>query len=528
MRARLILFFFLPILCHGQEARLLKLEKLYAPEEIKESFQCWQNESVLVPFQFRSQDPAPVFLELEGKEKWKVEWFELFEVLADFSAGHCGQAKSGQVFDKVEVPDRAVFLEKPTLRSDSLLKWGLARVNVPKSAKPGSYKLQIKLSQGGKAQILPLQITVVQRRAVAREDVAFKTEMWQFPVAEADYYGIKPWTDEHLAKLDVMFAALKGINSNSLTIPLFYDLYNTKIRPLDQMMVQVTRKSDGTYSYDFTNLERYIQRADASGLQGKLSIHNLMPWNQMFFFFDEGSGQMKSVSAGPESDRYREFFAPLLRALSDFLESKNWKDRAEFAFDERDAGKTIGVKNWVESVVSGFGFSFAGRLSPGLSDQMEGYALPMNVVPATEVMGKRADKGWETYLYTSCFEQGNQPNSLLTSDLRDIYFLVYLAETRGYQGILHWAFDLWSSQIKTSAIYSDVPSGDAHWVYPDGELSLRYLVLQDALEEIGKVRVRSKTKDNRAVYQSMARYFLINIESERFNQVQAMKNYLND
>ena len=526
------IFFFLFLLSFsswGQKAEFVKLEKLYAPETSTGKFSGWKQESLLIPIRFESSSTAAVDIQISIPGLGpKLEWFEIHSVWADFSAGACGQAKVNGTFEKALIPDRARPIPTSRLEADSTVKWAILKLTLPRWAKSGDYGMDFAFIQNGKATKLTGTVKVLDRVASQVEEVAFGTDFWQFPISVADYYAVKPWTEAHLVRMDEMFQTLKGINQRSLTVSIFWDLYNTKIRPLDEMMVQVTRKENNSYSYDFSNLETYVKRAEEAGLASQISIHNLFPWNQNFYFFDEKTNQVKVINAAPNSEPYRAFFKPLSEAMSEFLEKKNWKSKTYWVIDERDPSQTINLKNWIHEIAPGFQFSFAGRLSPALAKQMEEYALPLNVSLDETQYSSRIALNGRTLMYTSCFEQPNQPNSLMTSDLRDIYFLTHLADIKGYQGILHWAYNLWSKQIKTSGIYSDVPSGDAHFVYPDGELSVRYLVFQDAIEEIGKFRLISQVKNSSTIKHSLGRYFLINVEKERFQAVEAMKAYLND
>src|SRR5690606_34224838 len=113
------------------------------------------------------------------------------------------------------------------------------------------------------------------------------------------------------------------------------------------------------------------------------------------------------------------------------------------------------------------------------------YSLASNIVLDPNILAERKSKGFNTTYYTSCYEV--QPNMLMASNYSDIYYLVMLSKARGYDGMLRWAFNRWSPQIMKSAIFSDLPSGDSHFVYPEGQVSLRYLILKDALEEVQKV-----------------------------------------
>ena len=116
----------------------------------------------------------------------------------------------------------------------------------------------------------------------------------------------------------------------------------------------------------------------------------------------------------------------------------------------------------------------------------------------------------------------------MASNYTDIYFLIMLSKARGYDGMLRWAFNLWSPQIMKSAIFSDLPSGDSHFVYPEGQVSLRYLIIKDALEEVQKVEAMANSSKTKELLNSHTRYFLLNIEKDRINMVKTMKNYLND
>lgn len=169
---------------------------------------------------------------------------------------------------------------------------------------------------------------------------------------------------------------------------------------------------------------------------------------------------------------------------------------------------------------------YAGGYDPELSKMIYDYSVPSNVVLEDAELARRKSKGYQTTFYTCCFEA--QPNLVIGSNLDDAYFLTMLSRSRGYDGMLRWAFNVWSPQIMSSAIFSDVPSGDAHFVYPDNQLSLRYLLLRDALEEVLKYDSKPNNWKKTEIRNAQNRYFLQNIEAERMNMVDAMKNYLNE
>lgn len=511
----------------AQKAEVFKLEKLYQPEVASHSFIAWQGESLLIPIRYDSKDPDPVLISFSAMGA-HAEFYQLFSVEADFSAGFCGESKTNGIFEIAQIPDRAARISSSEFIPNSSQQWILAKVTTNKIAIPGDHPYIFSFDQKGKKTTIQGNIRILDRRIGRSLPLDFYSDFWQFPIALADYYQIKPWSKEHWEKLEIQFDQLAGINQHSLTTTVFWDLYNTRIRPLQEMMIQVKKDTKDEYSYDYSVFDRYVELGISKGISSQIAIHNLFPWNNHLFYWDESNQKVLSIQTAPGTSEYQAFWKPLLLDLAAHLREKGWLDRSLFFVDERDPTQTTQLIQWVKSLEPGFQFGFAGDFYPMLSPLIKDYSTPMNVVIDPSEMSQRILHAGSTSLYTSCFEKSNQPNFLMQSDLRDIYFLVHLAQAKGYQGILRWAFNLWSPAIRNSAIYSDLPSGDAHLVYPDGQVSVRYLVLQDALEELVKLEAVGRSKGMGDMKTSMNRYFLINIEEDRYQMIQAMKNYLNE
>jgi len=516
-----------PIDVFAQKAEIFNLEKLYDPLPSSGEFVSWKNDGILVPIRYESKNSERVEVSFSGLDA-DFQLYLLHEVLADFSAGNCGTTKKNGTFEKVMVPDRAE--EKPdfSFEADGKSQWLLVRVKPKSNSAAGKFPFAISFSQKTSKVDVKGHFTVKNKVLKESDQIDFYSDFWQFPLNVSDYCKIKPWSEEHWKEMEEMFEMLSRINQQSITTSVFWDLYNSRARRFDEMMIQVSKTASGEFKYNYDIFERFVELGIANGITAQISVHNLFPWNQQHFYFDEMSQEIKSVTAAPGSAAYQDFWKPFLVEFSDFLKKKNWLSRTVFFIDERDANQSMLLINWVKGINPALNFAFSGRFSPAVSTAVENYSVPMNVVIDPKYLKERIAASKSTSLYTSCFEKANQPNMLLTSDFRDTYFLVFLAKAKGYNGILRWAFNKWSSQINTNAIYSDVPSGDAHFVYPNGQVSTRYLVLQDAFEEIAKMETKDKVKKSQEMATSLTRYFLINIEKDRFATVQSLKNYLND
>jgi hypothetical protein len=523
----ILLILFLPQSIFAQKAQIFNLEKLYDPEPADGNYTAWKNEGVLIPIRFESKSKREVKVSYSGQDA-EFQLFQLHEVWADFSAGNCGETKTNGTFEKTQVPDRAE--NKPLLNFTPAdeSQWVLALIKFPTYAQSGTFPFVINFDQQGKKTAVKGSVTLKDRTVKDLSQLDFYSDFWQFPVSMADYYQIKPWSEKHWEYVGDMFDLLDQINQSSITTSVFWDLYNTRIRPLDEMMIQVKKSGSGTFSYDYSVFDKYVEMAHEKGITGQISVHNLFPWNGFLFYYDEVTSTVQSVQTQPGTPEYQSFWKPFLLDFSKHLTEKGWMEKTVLFVDERDPNVTLELAKWVKSVSPDLNMGFSGDFYPFLSEWMEDYSMPVNVVVDPGEMQKRILSSKKTSLYTSCYEQPNQPNVLLTSDLRDIYFLTQLSTARGYDGMLRWAFNLWSSDIMNSAIYSDLPSGDAHLIYPNGQVSVRFLVLRDALEELSKLETLSRIQNSVDMLNATNRYFLINIEAERNQMLQAMKSYLND
>lgn len=528
-----IALFILAVSCLGNQtqaqlsAHFTLFEDFGSKVPNKSEFKAWRNETVILPFLIVTDSTKGLDfqLKIEGKNI-RSEVIQLHLVEGDLSAGNCGNTKKNGTFVKQMFPDRAESLAGNSFKVESSKTFGLVKISIPEKLKPGKYPLSLTFEQNGSSREIEASIDVIARKLPDFAELDYDMDFWQFPLSISTYYDLKPYSEKHWEQIALMFEQLKDFNQTVVTTSVFYDLYNTKIKPVEEMMIQVRKKMDGSYSYDYSTFERYVELAASKGISKEIAVHNLFPWNLTYFYFDEVSGKVRTFKSEPGTDEYNAFWKPFLLDFASFLKSKNWMDKTVFWVDERDINNTALLAKYVKEIDPTFKFGYSGRFSPGLSVLVDDYSLASNIVLDPDKLALRKSKGFKTTYYTSCYEV--QPNMLMSSNYSDIYFLIMLSRAKGYDGMLRWAFNLWSPQIMKSAIFLDLPSGDSHFVYPKGQISLRYLIIKDALEEVQKADSKWNSAKTKELLNSYTRYFLLNVEKDRINMVNTMKNYLND
>jgi hypothetical protein len=148
------------------------------------------------------------------------------------------------------------------------------------------------------------------------------------PQSLAMYYKVPLWSEEHWKLLDRMFALLGEIGTKDLYIQLTPRSHFGN----EHSMLQWIRQADGSYKYDFTIVERYLDTAlkhlknipviclylnDGDGSTGTISPH---PRDPLFTELDPATGELKEQPAPkwgtPES---RAFWKPVIQGMYDIL-----------------------------------------------------------------------------------------------------------------------------------------------------------------------------------------------------------------
>jgi hypothetical protein len=178
---------------------------------------------------------------------------------------------------------------------------------IPTDATAGTYRGQITVNATGKTEVrLPVEIEVAAWTLPAPREFKTFVGCEQNPYGVAAQYGVTPWSDAHFSLLAASFHELGRIGSRWLNVPV---LRNTEFGNRDDSMVRWTRKSDGTYSFDFAVLDRYldlaIQQCGNPKVVNFVVMHGMPPRAQgnvdvtpEVMCFDERTGQTKPLALG--------------------------------------------------------------------------------------------------------------------------------------------------------------------------------------------------------------------------------------
>lgn len=132
-------------------------------------------------------------------------------------------------------------------------------VRVPGNTKPGLYKGSIQVQAKGQTPVvIPLSVEVTAWKLPDPRDYRTDIGGEQSPYGVAKHYKVPLWSDEHFKLMESSFYHMGRLGNDWLNVPV---LINTEFGNGDDMMISFTRKADGSLSFSYEILDRYLDLA---------------------------------------------------------------------------------------------------------------------------------------------------------------------------------------------------------------------------------------------------------------------------
>lgn len=129
-------------------------------------------------------------------------------------------------------------------------------VRIPPDAAAGRYRGQVVIQANEiKPIALPVHAEVLDWRLPDAKDFQTVVACEENPYAVARQYNVALWSQEHLRRIETSFRQLARVGSRWLNVPV---LRRTEFGNRDDSMIRWTRRKDGSLTFDFFILDRYL------------------------------------------------------------------------------------------------------------------------------------------------------------------------------------------------------------------------------------------------------------------------------
>ena len=309
------------------------------------------------------------------------------------------------------------------------------------------------------------------------------------------------WSDEHWRIVENFARVAVENGINTLLTPIFTPPLDTAVGG-ERTTVQLLgiTKSGDKYTFDFTNLQRWIDMCDRVGVKNFEIAHFFTQWGAAHApkIMATENGEYKKIfgwETDSTSHEYTSFLRQLITAFLDYMKKGGNDKRCFFHISDEPhlehLDKYRAAKNSIKDLLEGY------VIMDALSDyDLYEQGAVDNPIPSTNhiahFLEEKVPHLWTYYCVSQNYKVSNRFHAMPAWRNRSIGMQLYKFDIEGF---LQWGYNFYNNQHSVDLInpYLDCganlvfTAGDAFSVYPaiDGTAleSARIIVFHEALQD---------------------------------------------
>jgi hypothetical protein len=402
----------------------------------------------------------------------------------EFGEG-CDERKPGK-YDSSLVEDPIDIVEKIKINANTVQPVWLT-IRVPSDIPEGNYTGTVTINAIN-SFILKISVKVAAHVLPDPSEWKYDLDLWQNPDPVAKVHDVKLWSDEHYDLMRPYYTMLANAGQKSITAFIIDQPWGPDhVYHRDPTMVKWARKKDGSWSYDYSIFDRYVEFVMSCGINQRINCYSMVTWNLAFIYFDESKGDTISITAKPGSKEYNDLWEPMMKNFTDHLKSKGWFAKTTIAMDERDMESMLAVMALLKRIDPGWKTALAGSYHREIAMDIYDYCVIINNKFDKDILELRKEAGMPTTYYTACGER--KPNAFTFSPPAENVWISWFAAAEGFTGYLRWAYNNWTKDVLHDTRYKTWPAGDCYQIYPGPRTSIRFEKFIEGIQDFEKLRI---------------------------------------
>ena len=377
----------------------------------------------------------------------------------------------------------------PTVVDGGTVRGLWLTVQVSQDAKAGTYKGYVELDVNGKATKYSYTVKVLDRTLPSPAEWAFHLDLWQNPYAIARVHNVELWSKEHFDVLRPYVLKLASAGQKAITATLIDRPWDGQTFDPFGSMVTWIKKADGTWLYDFTIFDRWVEFMMDCGINKEITCFSMIPWKLSFRYYDQATHSHKHINCAPGDEAYAQFWGGMLSAFAAHLKEKGWFDKTFISMDERSLQQMQAAIKVIKDHAPGMKISMAGNYHAEIEADIFDYCLDIFAYGAytPELIAKRRAQGKVSTYYTCC--SAEYPNLFTFSAPADAEFIALEALAKDLDGYLRWAYNSWTIVPEKDSRFTAWPAGDTYVIYPFSISSVRWERLVQGIQQFEKYKI---------------------------------------
>jgi len=410
---------------------------------------------------------------------------------------YCGEEKMNKIY---LMPDRFEKFNRIDLPGKTMRPVWLS-VNIPSTARPGTYKGIIEIRSEKYSSVLHLQVKVQNQILPRPYDWKFRLDLWQNPFIVSTYNGVKPFSAQHIALLKQHLRLYADAGGKFITANAVPNVWADETY---QSLIEWIKKKDGRWKFDYHFFDEYVQLAMDLGIDKAITIYSPIPYGEAFRYYEEATGNFINEKWPPTSAEFKTNWTIFLGDLKAHLKKKGWFDKTYIGINENAPEEMLAAIKMVRDQSKDWKITYAGDWHAGLDTLLNDYCSIYGKEPLTDEVEKRKSQHRTSTFYVCCTPP--KPNNFVFSPPVEGRWIGWYAYAHGYNGFLRWAYDTWPPDVihDSRNIHWNGPAGDCYIIYPGGNSSIRFEKLREGIvdyEKISILKEKVKTSSNKQAKQ---------------------------
>ncbi|MBR5515916.1 MAG: DUF4091 domain-containing protein, partial [Clostridia bacterium] len=391
-----------------------------------------------------------------------------------------------------------------------------ADIKVSENTEPGKYEIPIYFyesdlfSEEEKLAETKVTLEVFAYTFPDMKDSPFFLDLWQHNCNIARKYEVEPFSDAHFEIMDKYLSSMAKLGQKTVTLIMSDTPWSgqwchletrNEANLYEYSIAKISREKDGSFTYDFSAVQRYIDLCAKHDIKGEISLYGLVnvwcdylggfdsitpdhPDGLKLRYFDKAEGKFKYITKGEEVDAY-------IKAVHDYFVETEQMSRVRIVADEpADTAAYRKITDHIKSIAPKFVFKAAinhSEFIPEFADTVADY-VPSLLSLSTEfdkILEYKETMKDSRFTWYIC-NMPHHPNIMLRNDLCEGLLIGVLTSYLEMDGFLRWNYTVWTDHPKEDIRYFGWPAGDLCFVYPgpggNPLLSLRYKALYRGIE----------------------------------------------
>ena len=379
-----------------------------------------------------------------------------------------------ETFDRFEIPGKTV---RPVWLS----------IDIPLTIAAGLYKGEIEIRSEKQNFKLQLAIKVQNQSLPKPHDWAFRLDLWQNPWVIAEYYKVKPWSDEHTQLLKKHLKLYADAGGKYITTYAVHSPWADNSYMIEGSMIEWIKKKNGSWQFDYKIFDQYVQLAIDAGIDKAITIYTPIPWGDRFRFIDEATGNYITEQWQATSAIFKTNWNIFLTDLKKHLESKGWMNKTFLGINENAMEQTLSAIKVIRDHSKQWKITYAGDWHEELTGLLDDYSCVFNKEPSVKNVSDRFAKKQTSTFYICCTP--SFPNTFVFSPPVEGRWLGWYTMAHNYDGMLRWAYDAWPADPVRDARHIYWPAGDSYMIYPGAESSIRFEKMREGIVDYEKIKL---------------------------------------